>query len=502
MAIIAGVTVNWTVSPRIVQIPDPLVEATVEDLQDTMLDLEATEQGMLYPHLRNTSGGEDLGGGVSVGWTMELQNAQIQFEGRTVATESGAVSSNDTTGTLLNAVGGAFVTNGVTRGDTVFNNTTGSMATILSVTDNNNLVSQQITGGARTTWLNTDTYSIYQNVQCSITGGNVVAIDDVGGALSPVLQSPNTNVIRTSSSSATTQNQEALENSLYFKGIVVDNVNGVASGTGLVGTLLDPVKTDVYANLVAIERGVKDFYFIGTNVLTDDHSAGRRFVGADAQSSVLVFSGADVSNCSTENCVITGAGGDKMTVRETVVSNLSGVTGIIKESAIIGTLTLGNTGDKTLGLGACSAITPGVTIDASAAGSIINMDAAKGTYTLINKTGSETFNLNFDSGSITIDATCTTGVVNIIGNCDITDNSGAGCTVNDLTNYKNNWDQQLEGSMSAEGMMRIFMAAMAGKASGLDTLNPVFRSMLDDKDRIIANTDANGNRMSVTLDET
>ena len=63
------------------------------------------------------------------------------------------------------------------------------------------------------------------------------------------------------------------------------------------------------------------------------------------------------------------------------------------------------------------------------------------------------------------------------------------------------WSEVLEGSMTAEGMMRIFMSILAGKASGLDTLNPVFRDMLDTKDRVTAVTDANGNRPSVTLDE-
>lgn len=210
MAIIAGTVVTWTVSPRIITIPYPITEATIEDLQDTMLDLEATEEGMVWPHLRNLSGGESLGGGVTVGLTMELQNAQVQFQGRTTPLENGSVSSNDTTGTLLNAVGGQFVTNGVARGDNVFNMTTGSMAAILSVTDEQNLVSQQITGGTRTTWLSTDTYTIYENTQCNISGGNLAAVDDVGGEISPVLQSPNTNVVRASSSSATATSQEEL----------------------------------------------------------------------------------------------------------------------------------------------------------------------------------------------------------------------------------------------------------------------------------------------------
>jgi hypothetical protein len=210
MAIISGTTVYWTVSPRIVTIPYPVTEATIEDLQDTMLDLEASEEGMVWPHLRNLSGGESLGGGVSVGLTMVLQNAQVQFQGRTSPLESGAVSSDDSDGIRLYAVGGQFVTNGVARGDNVYNMTTGSIAAVLEVTDEQNLVCQQLTGGSRTTWLATDSYVIYENTQCNISGGNLAAVDDVGGEISPVLQSPNTNVVRASSSSATTTSQEEL----------------------------------------------------------------------------------------------------------------------------------------------------------------------------------------------------------------------------------------------------------------------------------------------------
>ena len=73
MAIIAGTTVAWNLSPRVITIPATETNVTVEDLQDTLLHLEDSEQRMIWPHLRETSGGEDLGGGVTVGLTMKLQ---------------------------------------------------------------------------------------------------------------------------------------------------------------------------------------------------------------------------------------------------------------------------------------------------------------------------------------------------------------------------------------------------------------------------------------------
>lgn len=437
MTVRTDFTFNMEVSPRIVTIASPSVEATVQDIHDTITNYEDSVQGGQFPRLILSAGKEDLGGGVTVGITSTLQDAQIQFEGRTSPVESGAVSTNDTTGTLLNAVGGLFVTNAVERGQTVFNNVTGSMATVLVVTDENNLISQVLDGGARTTWLNTDTYSIYPNTQCNVSGGNLVAVDANGDPLSSILQSPNTNVVRTASSSATLANQEQLEASLYFKGVAVDAVNpaSVASSDDLAGTLATPCTNDTFGAAVASARNLHDFFLIGTNVISADHSGGQTFTGADALKSItVVTAGADVSNCTFINMILTGTVDGNILVSDAVASNLIGATGIIKETGISGTLTLGNVGNGGVtSLSDVSAISPGATIDAAAAASIVNGDGIRGIYTLTNKTGAEVFNLNFSSGELTIDTTCTTGTINVYGHCTITDNSGAGCTVNDLT---------------------------------------------------------------------
>jgi hypothetical protein len=50
--------------------------------------------------------------------------------------------------------------------------------------------------------------------------------------------------------------------------------------------------------------------------------------------------------------------------------------------------------------------------------------------------------------------------------------------------------------------MRLMLAALAGKASGLGTTTAVFRDMADSKDRISATVDADGNRTAVTRDAT
>jgi hypothetical protein len=63
------------------------------------------------------------------------------------------------------------------------------------------------------------------------------------------------------------------------------------------------------------------------------------------------------------------------------------------------------------------------------------------------------------------------------------------------------WSHNLEGLYSAQEIMRIMAAALAGKISGADTGNIKIRDLGDTKDRITADTDVHGNRLSVTLDE-
>lgn len=60
----------------------------------------------------------------------------------------------------------------------------------------------------------------------------------------------------------------------------------------------------------------------------------------------------------------------------------------------------------------------------------------------------------------------------------------------------------IEGSLDHGEVMRILLAAAAGKLSGAATTNVKIRDQADTKDRIDATVDADGNRTSVTVDAT
>lgn len=60
----------------------------------------------------------------------------------------------------------------------------------------------------------------------------------------------------------------------------------------------------------------------------------------------------------------------------------------------------------------------------------------------------------------------------------------------------------IETNLTVRQGLRLFAAALLGKASGLATTTAVFRDTNDTKNRISATVDANGNRSAVTLDGT
>ena len=82
MAVRTDVTVDFSVSPRIITVASPSTAITVQDLHDTLRTIEARLRNMDDPKLIASAGKEDLGGGLSVGITSTLQNAKLAFAAR------------------------------------------------------------------------------------------------------------------------------------------------------------------------------------------------------------------------------------------------------------------------------------------------------------------------------------------------------------------------------------------------------------------------------------
>ena len=82
MAVRPDVSVDWRVSPRIITVAAPSTTISIQDIVDTLRGIEDDSEVLIYPHLFDASGKNDLGGGSFVGITLALQNAELAFEAR------------------------------------------------------------------------------------------------------------------------------------------------------------------------------------------------------------------------------------------------------------------------------------------------------------------------------------------------------------------------------------------------------------------------------------
>lgn len=82
MAIRGDIWVDWDANPRVVWIKSPSTELLIQDLVDTLRDLEADPINMGYTYIVDAAGKDVLGTGIQVGITATLNNAVIAFEDR------------------------------------------------------------------------------------------------------------------------------------------------------------------------------------------------------------------------------------------------------------------------------------------------------------------------------------------------------------------------------------------------------------------------------------
>lgn len=84
------------------------------------------------------------------------------------------------------------------------------------------------------------------------------------------------------------------------------------------------------------------------------------------------------------------------------------------------------------------------------------------------------------------------------------DNDDAGSMgekLNDAGAAANPWTEEVEAGLDAKEAMRLIVAAVAGKLSGAESTTITIRNAVaDDKNRIVATVDENGNRSSITYD--
>ena len=110
MAVRGDLTVDYTVSPRVVTIAAPSTTITIQDLYDTLQTEQSRVYNSAFPALLNGFGKQDLGGGVRVGVTLELRNTRLAFAARAgpstiqCTVKEGNLVATDDAGAVINAI--------------------------------------------------------------------------------------------------------------------------------------------------------------------------------------------------------------------------------------------------------------------------------------------------------------------------------------------------------------------------------------------------------------
>jgi len=458
----SDVHVEWWRSPRVIVVEAPSITISVQDLVDTIRGiLEPAQESLDDKPLLDAGGKEALGGASLVSITATLQNAQLAFEQRVTVSSTGTTTAGETTnglpGVILTDGLADFVSDLIEPGDVAFNNTDGSLATVIERIDATHVKTYPLTGGSDDTWESGDGYSFYHVVECDIKSGNLVAVDDVGDPIPALISTAFTTVSKESSSSGTTQELEAIQYSSYQNAVWVDTGSGI-SGIGYpIGTREFPVDNIPDAVLIANVKGFDTLQMLSNITLgSGDNVANFTLIGRNAtQTALVIGTDALTLNCEIRDCTVSGVLDGGTTIEHCHVGTLNYVNGEIHDSILLGIITLG--GSAVAHILNCFSGVPGQatpTIDCGGAGQPLALRGYNGGIRLINKTGADAVSIDMATGQIILESTVTGGTIVCRGTAKLTDNSNGATVDNELINPESitipTWDQVYYDSGSGD----------------------------------------------------
>lgn len=425
--------VNPNVTPRLITVPtSDGTELTMQQLVTQTRDWEDEPSSLSYPFIMSASGKEDLGGGTSVGITTQLQNARLAFEQRGASVSSGTVTTIDTTGFTLIDSAATFIADGVIEGAAIVNFTDQSVGTVLSIDSEIQItLLSALEDGTDDQWDSADVYKIWNIIQCEASGGNLTAVDGAGDTAAAIFPTFGTQIVRTSSSSATLQEQADIQFSSFGGRVSVD-ITSIYSGTSFpVGTPRQPVNNIPDAIIIAATRGFKTLLMLTDITLDTGDIVDDCIIEAETTAThVHINAGASTVDSQFHRCHIEGTLDGGSAVHHSAVGNLLFVDGTIHNSALGGTITL--SGSNNLSIHTCHEGSTAPSVDFGGTGSALFMRDYSGKITLTNKSGADVVSLDMSSGEVILESSVTSGTITIRGIASITDNS-VGATVIDKT---------------------------------------------------------------------
>jgi hypothetical protein len=302
-------------------------------------------------------------------------------------------------------------------------------------------------------------------------------------------------------------NVRAAEDGAFGKAVIVDLLNGTAGTAYPIGTSQSPSNNLLDAKTIASVRGFKQLTIRGGATFdTGDNLSGFVIRGENAiTTQVMINTGADVTGCQLEDMFIIDSVLDGFSyLKHCYMSGISGVEGFIESSILA--RDIGLTGTQSTYFVDCKSACVGLgttdlpVIDMAGSGRHLAFRNWSGPIKIKNSTDSAN-SICFDvvsGATITIDSTCTAGAITIRGIANI-ENNGT-MTVSSSAQLDNTSISEavatraVDGSITTEQAMRVMLAALAGKRTGLGTATEQYMGRDGVTPRItLTPTDAAGN---------
>ena len=479
MATRPDVVVDFEPSPRIAIVDAPSVEFVVQDIVDTLRKRDDAFRGQSETKLLDASGKQDLGGGTAVGITVDLQDTQIAFEGRTTPAETGTITTGSSApignsparkdGLIeLIDINADFISANIQRGSLVINFDDQSVAEVYSVISPTTLITRKLANGITNTFQVGDNYHVFNIIQCELVGGNLVGTDENGQKISPISPTAFTQIVRVAATSSTiiepepvptpAENAEAVwkysttnsvPNDSYaalarreaFNGVIlVDPLGGSAGTAWPLGTPTSPVNNIADAVTIGIANGIYDIELLDdANILATDNVNNFTITGTNPDKvTVTVQSGspgAQTNFTTFVNVDLAGALNGRTIIKDSFIDGVTNFQGVIHQS-VIGTtgvsLAPTTTGSSYIldSFGEDNAV-----IDYSSV-TLHDLDIRNfnGGLEIDNKTDTSPLSIDMNSGEVVLTNTTTTGNITLRGIYNLVDNSTGSPGVNLIQN--------------------------------------------------------------------
>ena len=258
------------------------------------------------------------------------------------------------------------------------------------------------------------------------------------GANSNIADVTNVNQVSVrSSNSAGLQDLSTLLASAYQNQVVFSAVGQSGTDTP-VGTRSTPVNNFDDAVILSGNLGIRRIQMATSGTLGGGTVAtGKVFSGDNPAVDVLTIrSSAEVSDCGFENLTVRGVLDGNNIFKHCTIADINYVNGLLQECALTGTIEIDGTAQANIIN--CWSGTAGledhqlVTIDMGGSGNSLALRNYSGGLKLTNYSGEGAITLDFASGRLVVDPSCTGGTIGVRGICDVTDNS-VGSVVVDQT---------------------------------------------------------------------